>query len=124
MSPGTGRFRPAETDSLGLAVGSAVVVGALSVAVPFLSAVTGTLGALAVATWAMFRSRASSHIRELFTGARAIALGSLGAGAGLYLAGPSALAPARGLLLGASLVPLWWWERRATVGHPRAGSLR
>ena len=98
-------------DALGLAVGTAIVAGALSLIAPFLAALTGTLGALSVASWIMVQAPRRSAGRWHLARARIAPLSILGAGATVFLVSPKELVPFRALLLAMSLVPLWWSER-------------
>lgn len=100
-----------EFEAFGVAVGSALVCGALSAFVPSLVAPTATLAALALAAWV---SRARR--RGPLSGSRiglgpAAALGLLGGAALGFLEPPSFLVPVRGLLLAGGLLPLFVTER-------------
>lgn len=98
-------------DALGLAVGTALVAGALSLVAPFLIALTGTLAALSVTSWAMVQTSGGSRGRWYAARARITRLSILAVGATVFLVPPRELTPFRGLLLAVSLVPLWWGER-------------
>jgi hypothetical protein len=100
-----------EFDAFGVAVGCALVSGGLSVALPFLLALTGTLAALAFASWVVLLQQRAAPYRSLRGRSPLLALGLLGVGAGAYLADPPLVGPERGLLLGLALVPLWLRER-------------
>lgn len=104
--------RSLELDTWGMSVGTALISGALSVELPFLVALTGTLAALAVASWAMIQNRAPPAERPTLRAPQAVGFGILALGAGLFLLPPPPLAPFRGLLLAAALLPLWWTEPR------------
>lgn len=114
----TTRSGPTELDfeAFGLAVGSAVISGALSLALPFLAALTGSLAALAVAGW-IARQRHRGVPRSELRRARVVGAGALLVLAiVLYVAPPVSLEPGRGLALGLGLVPLWIVERRRSGG--------
>ncbi|HXY47444.1 MAG TPA: hypothetical protein VEK13_06080 [Thermoplasmata archaeon] len=98
-------------DALGLAVGTALVAGALSLVAPFLTALTGTLGALAVASWAMVQTPRRSAGRRYLAQGWIAPLSILSAGTIVFLVPLRELDPFRALLLALSLVPLWWSER-------------
>jgi hypothetical protein len=105
-----------EFDVVGVAVGTALVSGALSLVAPALSDLTGALAALA---WAGWMSGAAGRALPLLRIVLGEARGAIVAGAGgalVFLFGPAGLAPFRALLLGLSLVPLWWVARRTPVG--------
>jgi hypothetical protein len=102
----------AEFDVIGIAVGAALVSGALAVVGPPLAALTGALAVLAWAGWVALVRQTPGPVRRLVTGTRGWAAASAGAGALLFAAGPGFLAPFRGLVLAFSLVPLWWVARR------------
>ncbi|MGB6500956.1 MAG: hypothetical protein WBG19_06125 [Thermoplasmata archaeon] len=102
-------------DPFGAAAGVALITGALAVILPFLSVLTGTLAALAVAGWALGRGRAyprPSWFRHRIGGA--VACG-VGAATLLYLAPPASLGPFRALLLALALA-LFWVEE--SLGRP------
>jgi len=97
-----------EFEVVGIAVGTAVVSGALSLLVPYLASLTGALAALAVAGWAARRAaRAPSGPPPFLAAGEWLALGSVALGGVLFLRGPSPLPVFRGLLLGLALIPLW-----------------
>jgi len=100
-----------EVDAFGLACGTALVAGMLSLVAPFLIPLVGTLAALGLASWAMVRSRSDSRRRAFLAGGRAARLAILGAAGGLYLVPPEEYAPYRALVLACALTPLWWGER-------------
>ncbi len=100
-------------DAFGTAVGLAVVSGALSLLVPTLGVLVGTLAALALAGWASIRYQNRSFRARAGGRARGAALGAVALTGILYLDPPGALAPVRGLLLGLGLVPLWVAERQS-----------
>lgn len=105
-----------EFDAFSVAVGLAVISGALSVAAPYLTPLTVVLDALAVAGWAAGRSHdRDGLIRGLgsFRGT-GILIAAAGATAFVLLTGP--LSAARGLALALSFVPLWLWERGHSTG--------
>jgi hypothetical protein len=104
--------RSLDRDTWGMTVGTALIAGALSVELPFLVALTGTLAALAVASWARLHSRAPRTAHPILGWRQAVGIGILALGAGLFLLPPPPWAPLRGLLLAAALLPLWWVERR------------
>jgi hypothetical protein len=108
----------AEFDVVGMAVGTALVSGALSVAAPSLAALTGSLAALAWAGWIALVRRTTGSLRRAIWGRAGWAVAAGALGAGLFLLDPPVLAPARGVALGLSLVPLWAIARRMPVGEP------
>jgi len=99
-------------DVVGVSVGAGLVSGGLSLVAPALAALTGSLAVLAIAGWLTLARQALGTLRRMITGGSAWALASVGAGAGLFLAGGTPLAPVRGLVLAVSLVPLWAVCRR------------
>ena len=109
-----------EFETFGVAVGCALVSGALSLAAPFLDALTGALAALAVAGWLSALRRRRSSSGEWLQLTPLAAISTLGLAAGLFLFAPGAVAPFRGLLLALGLLPLWLVERRRRSG-PRPG---
>ncbi|MGI0071565.1 MAG: hypothetical protein ACRECT_05815 [Thermoplasmata archaeon] len=114
-----------EFDAFRVAVGLALIAGGLSLVASYLDALTLTLTALAAAGWA------AAHASERAAGTAGLGVGerlglaSAVAGAALYFLLPPPLSVVRGLLLAASLLPLWWagrphrapWARR-TEGAP------
>lgn len=98
-------------DALGLAVGTALVAGALSLIAPFLTALTGTLGALSVASWVMVQAPRGFAGPRYLAPSRIAPLSVLGAGAFVFLVPPRELVPFRALAFALSLVPLWWSVR-------------
>lgn len=104
-------------EAFGAAVGSALVCGALSVLAPILDAPTGTLAALALAGWVSLARRRGSHVRDRVGRASVATLLGLGGASIVYLTAPGFLAPFRGLILAASLVPLFLLER-THAPHP------
>lgn len=111
----SGRISPAKGfDTFGVSVGAALVAGVLSIGIPFLAALTGTLAALAVASWVMVRGPPTVFWETFLPARRAIGLGILAGGAALFLFPPPLLATLRGPLLALTLLPLWWVERQGT----------
>jgi hypothetical protein len=110
-----------EFETFSVAVGAALVAGGLSLLASFLAALTGTLVALAVASWVTFRSQQTSGRREFIRGGRGVGLSILGVGTAVFLFAPVPLVPIRGLLLAAALLPLWWTERRGSIDPDRPG---
>ncbi len=104
-----------EVDALDLAVGSALVAGALSVVEPFLASLVGALVALSLVGWAMAEGPHGRSLRYVLAGRRGAGWAILSIGAGLFLFAPPALIAFRGAILAASLVPLW----RAESGRSR-----
>jgi hypothetical protein len=102
---------PIDYDAFGLAVGSAVISGALALLEPFLVALTGALAALALAGWMSWRRRRSARWTELGHPRPAAALGVLLVGVLAFAVLPEPWAEFRGLALGLALVPLWLHER-------------
>jgi hypothetical protein len=109
-------FPVVEFDTFSVAVGTALVAGALSILASFLDALTGTLAALALASWVALRSPVTKEWRDFFRAGRGVGLGTLCMGAAIFLLPPYPLASIRGLLLAVTLLPLWWSERRGTPG--------
>jgi hypothetical protein len=101
-------------DTLDASGGFGALAGVLSVVLPFFIGLTMTLAAVVVGTsllrWTQGRSagRADQPDAARFL----LGLGSALAGWGLFFAGPPALSAIRGLLLGLTVLPLWWLERR------------
>ena len=102
-----------ELDAFGAAVGAALVCGGLSVAFPPLLAPTATLAALAVAGWAALALRNGALTRHRV--GSGISLSVLGGAAAAFLLNPPVLVSARGLLLGAALLPLFLSVRDRTA---------
>jgi hypothetical protein len=101
LSPALG-FEP-----FGAAVGLSVISGSLAIVLPYLTVLTGTLAALAVAAWA---AEARRDPRGAFGRRRPAGWAVVAAvgGAGLlYLVPPETIAPFRSLLLALALVLLW-----------------
>jgi hypothetical protein len=110
-----------EFDAFSVAVGLAVITGALSFVAPFLEALTVALAALAVAGWAALQSAERVGLARGLPATRLLGLALAGGGAAAFFVLPGPIAMARGLVLGASLVPLWLVERRrATPGPDRS----
>jgi hypothetical protein len=105
-------------DVVGVSVGAGLVSGGLSLVAPALAALTGSLAVLAIAGWLTLAREALGTVRRMVTGGSAWALASVGTGAGLFLEGGAFLAPARGLVLAVSLVPLWAVCRRLSGASP------
>jgi hypothetical protein len=98
-----------EFEVVGVAVGAALVSGALSVLGPYLASLTGALAALAFAGWIAGRSSTGPGLGPALREPGALlALASLAAGAAVYLGLAAPFARWRGLVLGVALVPLWW----------------
>lgn len=100
-----------EFEPFRVAVGSAIVVGVLSVFIPWLVAPTAPLAALAVAGWVSLSLRRGAFSVRNLSGASAIALGVLGGAATAFFDPPLPIAPIRGCLLAAGLVPLYTIDR-------------
>jgi hypothetical protein len=107
-----------EFEAFGVAVGSALVCGALSAVAPLLVAPTATLAALALAGWVSLSRRRGSLSWHGMGYRSAFALGVLGAASVLFLDPPSALAPVRGLVLAGGLLPLFVNERIRPAPRP------
>ncbi|HEY6238843.1 MAG TPA: hypothetical protein VIZ68_06635 [Thermoplasmata archaeon] len=101
-------------DSLDAAGGFGALAGALSVVLPFFDGLTMTLAALVVGTsllrWA--RARSAGRTDQLDAAQFLLGLGSALAGWGVFLAAPPVFGAVRGLVLGLTVLPLWWLERR------------
>lgn len=111
-------------DVFGGAVGCSLVCGALSVVFPPLMMGTATLAALAVAGWASLE-RHRREFRPESTSRRislALALGTLLAGTGEFVASPFALARFRALVLAGTLLPLFLYEQRHWTPATRGSS--
>jgi hypothetical protein len=100
-----------EFEAFGVAVGAAIVSGALSLIAPFLVALTGALAALALAGWISRQRHRGTSRRDLVRVRTIVASSFLALGVGVFLASPPALLPFRGLVLAAGLLPLWATER-------------
>ena len=107
-----------EFETFGVAVGLALVCGALSVFFSVLDAPTATLAALALAGWLSLARRTGALHRDRFDRRNVAALVGLGATSAVYLSPPTVLVPVRGLLLAMSLVPLFLLQRSATSYPP------
>lgn len=108
----TDRVRPlSDSEAFGMASGAAVVCGALSVLFSPLTAAAATLTALGLASWVSLSRRRGSLSRCGLGRASVLALAILGASAAVFIDPPSPIAPTRGLLLAAGLLPLVVAER-------------
>jgi len=96
-------------EAFGVAVGATLVSGALSLAAPFLIALTGALAALAIAGWSARLRRTGPFRAGLLR--PIVALAILGSVTVIFLFPPTALDAARGLILALGLLPLWAVER-------------
>jgi hypothetical protein len=107
-----------EFDSFGIAVGSSLITGALSVIAPFLTALSVTLVVLAIAGWvALLRKEHSTGLRSV-PSRRWAALVVLALGAVLFLTPAPVPGVLHGLVLPVALVPLWLVERERPGGLP------
>jgi hypothetical protein len=107
---------PIELDVVGVAVAGALVSGGLSLVSSYLTALPGSLAALALAGWvAQLRRSADRGPLRAPRGTRP-ALVAFAAGVAVYLFAPGILASFRGLLLGLALLPLWDSARRIPGG--------
>ena len=106
---------PGGLDALRLAVGSALVAGALSLVEPFLVSLVVALAALAVASWAMTNLPEGIVRRASLTGPTGVRLAALFLGVMGFLLLPSPLAPLRAGVLAVALVPLTLRTRGAEV---------
>lgn len=104
-----------EFEAFGLASGAALVCGALSILFSPLTAGAAALTALGLASWVSLVRRRGTMSRDGSRRARTLALTILGAAAVTFLIAPAPLAPARGLLLAAGLLPLIVLERRCSA---------
>jgi hypothetical protein len=98
-------------DPFGTAVGLAVISGGLAITVPFLAVLTGTLAALALASWAVGRPRGAPGRRLFRRRSGGWAAAAVAVGAVLYLDPPGPFAPFRALALALALTLLWMEER-------------
>ncbi|MGP8072015.1 MAG: hypothetical protein ACLPZM_02665 [Thermoplasmata archaeon] len=97
-----------EFEVVGVATGTALVSGALSLVAPYLASLTGALGALSVAGWVARRGTGARTGGQPSLDPREwMAIGCLALGGGAFLFGPPLIATVRGLVLALSLVPLW-----------------
>lgn len=108
--PPPGPF-PVEFDTFRVAVGFAIIAGALGVVLPYLDSLAGALAALAAAGWAAGHARERSAGGRWFGPAEAVGLGAVALGALAFFLLPGSFALARGLVLGLSWLPMWWFER-------------
>jgi hypothetical protein len=115
MSGARLRVAAIEFDALGVAAGSAVISGALSILDPFLTALAATLTALGFAAWVAALGRTPSAASSYRRRSGRIALAWLGGSVAFFVAAPSEAASIRGLMIGLSLVPLWLVDRH--TGH-------
>lgn len=83
------------------------VAGALSVRFAYFDGLTAALAALLLLAW-LIEPRRARRGRSGSLPPRLVALLAVGAGWVAFLAGPPALAPVRGLLLGLVGLPLWF----------------
>jgi len=100
-----------EFETFGVALGGAILCGALSTVLPMLIAPTATLAALAVAGWVALRRKRGSLSWRILGWRPAIAFVVLAGATFGFLAPPVPLAPFRGLLLAGGLMPLFVVER-------------
>jgi hypothetical protein len=107
----------AEFDTFSVALGLALIAGGLALLAPFLNSLTGALVALAAAGWAAGVPRTARGWTDLTPPARMGGVLLLGLGVVAYLGLSGSLDAGRGLVLAASLVPLWMIERRRGVGR-------
>ncbi len=103
------------SSTFGAAVGLALIAGGLSLAVPELTTLVGTLAALAFAAWAAHARTELTRKAGRVAGVAA-GLAALGLAAVLFAAAPSAVGPVRGLVLALGLLPLWVAERKRPNG--------
>jgi hypothetical protein len=113
-----GTLSAREFDSFSTAAGSSLISGALSVVAPFLTALTVTLVALAVAGWVALLRQRRFPARDLVHPSRLAALATLASGATFFLLPVSFTVDLRGLALATTLVPLWLVERGRPRGLP------
>jgi len=97
-----------EFEVVGVAVGAALVSGALSLVAPYLASLTAALAALALAGWVVrWGTSASGERRSPLRRMEWLALGCLALGGALFLSGAPPVLSVRGLVLVVSVVPLW-----------------
>jgi len=105
-----------EFDVVGIAVGAALVSGALATVGPSLASLTGALAALAWAGWFSLARRSRPTLRRAFAGDARWASLSISGGVFFFLVAPPGAYPFRALVLALSLVPLWMLARRMPLG--------
>ncbi len=110
-----------EFDAFRVAVGFGVLSGAAALVLPFLDSLTLALAAIALAAWVWRRSPRPLGVRHRpwLRAAGGWACAALGFGAFWGLSAP--LSSIRGLVLGLSLVPLWWLDRGGPSVPPTGG---
>jgi len=112
---------PVEFDTFRVAIGLAIVVGALSVAADYLDVLVLTLVALGTTGWVAghLRGAALPTVRVDWTHVVGFALA--GSGLAFYFLAAPPFSAFRGLLLGLAWLPLWGSERRWAGTSYRAG---
>ena len=106
-----------EFDAFSVAVGLAIVAGALSLLAGYLTSLTVALAALAFAGWAA-RSASSVVPGQRIVSIRGLGISFLVIGIALFLLLPPPWAGGRALVLALSLVPLWAAERPTSRHRP------
>lgn len=105
-------------ETFGTASGLAIISGAIALVVPMFTMLTVVLATLALAGWASLRHRKRRDpVRPAAVGLL-LAVGLFAAAVALFLEPPPLVAPARSLLLGLGLVPLWVRERTGGSAPP------
>ncbi|MGA8303208.1 MAG: hypothetical protein WA691_01270 [Thermoplasmata archaeon] len=112
VSPPLSAGLPTDFDPFGVAVGLAVIAGALALLAPYLNALTAALAALAGAGWVAGRAGERTRGSGWLLYGRAAAIGFATLGTGAFFLLPEPFTSGRGLALALSLVPLWVVERR------------
>ncbi|HTP54367.1 MAG TPA: hypothetical protein VML94_05345 [Thermoplasmata archaeon] len=116
------RSPPLGFDPFAASVGLALIVGALAVVLPALAVLTGTLAALALASWAVRRRRLPRLSRGRRTPLRGGSVVLIGAAGVLYLDPPPPFAPFRSLGLALALVLFWVEAGDARSPRPWEGT--
>ena len=111
-----------EFDAFRVAVGFGVLSGAAALVLPFLDSLTLALAAIALAAWVWRRSPRPLGGRHRPGLSAAVGWACAATGFGVFWGLPAPLSSIRGLLLGLSLVPLWWLDRGGPSNPPAGGT--
>jgi hypothetical protein len=120
VSPGSRDVGTFDFDTFTAATALAGLAGFLSLLAPFLRSLTGCLVALGVAAWVVGRGG-----RPLVRGRGLriyVSVAALAGGVLAFLLVSAAGAVASGAILGVTLLPLWWAERRASATAAAGGT--